>query len=450
MLSNGERRAPLGPDQQLAVPPTLRLGLLPSKGLDNLAAEREVSQKQTDAIRIIPGQRGPLQLKPETGATQIDPRERPAGFADNKPLVTGDLKPPAATALPEPRASSRTEPLGSETTSRFDLAAWVSAPEFREIHTADVIAGLDLLVRPEARYRAAGATRIAAAGESARTALPVLRKVLTSETDRAVRLRIAEALLKLQPNDRAATECLSDLLSGRNEAELRQGAASALASAAAGRNPIAVASLTDALDDASPQVRAVAATSLGLFGQSAAGSISRLENAALNDIPTVRQAATLALASIRGIPAEQSAAPRESASLFKPQASGQLASEAIPTGRAKLIDRLPPRPVADSPFAQQDAAASQPKLFPPDRINGSRVPAAAPAKSNDDAVPVSATAPEAPTKPYVPAKSSVFQPLQFNLAPPLSDTGAASAPSDETPTFLLQSEAGASKAGSKP
>jgi hypothetical protein len=448
MISNGERRAPLGPDQQLAVPPTLRLGPLPSKGPDNFDAEREVSQKQTDAIRIIPGQRGLLQLKPETGANQIDPR--PTGFADDKPPLAGDLKPPAAIAMPEPRASSRTEPPGSDRTSRFDLAAWVSAPEFREIHTADVIAGLDLLVRPEARYRAAGATRIAAAGESARTALPILRKVLTSETDRTVRLRIAEALLKLQPNDRAATECLSDLLAGRNEAELRQAAAAALGSAAAGRNPIAVASLTDALDDASPQVRSAAATSLGLFGRSAAGSTSRLENAAINDIPTVRQAATLALASIRGIPAEQSPAPRESASLFKPQATGQLALEATPTGRAKLIDRLPTRPVADSPFAQQDAATSQPKLFPSDRINGSRVPAPAQAKSDDDAIPISATAPEAPSKPFVPAKSSIFQPLQFNLAPPLSDTGATSAPSDETPTFLLQSEPGASKAGSKP
>jgi hypothetical protein len=448
VISNGERRVTLGPEQQTAVPRMLRLAPLPSKGLDNLDAERDVSQKQTDSIRIIPGQRAPLQLKPESGTNRIDPRENPTGLTDNKPLVAGDLKPPAATAFPEPPPVPRTEPVVNDKTSRFDLAAWVSTPEFREIHTADVFAGLDLLSRPEARYRAAGAMRIAAAGENARTALPVLRRVLTSETDRTVRLRIAEALLKLQPNDRAATECLSDLLAGRNEAELRQGAAAALGSAASGRNPIAVANLTDALDDASPQVRAAAATSLGLFGPSAASSITRLENAALNDIPTVRQAATLAISSIRGIPADQSAVPRESASLFNPQTGGQLTAEGVATGRAKLIDQLPQRTGAISPFAQQAAANSQPKLFPSDEVKGSRVP---PSKSkfDENAVPASATAAEAPTRPAVPAKSPAAQPSPFDLAP-TPNTGATAAPADETPTFLLQSEPGASKASSKP
>lgn len=449
MISNGESRPPLGPEQRSAVPPTLRLAPLPSKGLDNLDAEREVSQKQTDAIRIIPGGRGPLQLKPEMGTSLIDPRDRPAALADDKPPLAGDSKPPAANALPEPGPLPRTERAVGDGSPRFDLAAWVSAPEFREIHTADVIAGLDLLARPEARYRAAGATRIAAAGENARTALPVLRKVLTSEADRTVRLRIAEALLKLQPNDRVATACLSELLTGRNETELRQGAASAFGAAAAGRNSIAVASLTDALDDPSPQVRAAAATSLGLFGRSAADSVSRLENSALNDIPTVRQAATLAIASIRGVPAEQTVpAPRDSASLFKPQTSGQLASETLPTGRAKLIDQLPPRSSANPPLLL-DAAASKPKLFPSDRISGQPLPAPPHVKSDDDAVPISATAPEAPTRPFVPAQPSAFQPLQSNLAPPqTAANGTAS--SDDASFFLLQSEAGASKAGSKP
>jgi HEAT repeat protein len=443
-ISNGERRPPLGPEQRTALPPTLRLAPLP-KSLDNLEAEREISQKQSDAIRIIPGHPGPLQLKPEMGSKLIDPRDQPPELADGKPPLAGDLKPPAPNTVPEPGPPSRTERAVGDGNVRFDLAAWVSAPEFREIHTADVIAGLDLLARPEARYRAAGAMRIASAGESARTALPVLRKVLTSETDHTVRLRIAEALLKLQPNDRVATECLAELLTGRNESELRQGAASALGAAGAGRNPIAVASLTDALDDPSPQVRAAAATSLGLFGRSAANSISRLENSALNDIPTVRQAATLALASIRGMQNEQSApAPRESASLFRPQTNGQLAAETLATGRAKLIDRLPPRSSADSVFAQQDTVNSQPKLFPSDRVNGQRVQAPAHVKSEDDAVPISATAPEAPTRPFVP--------VQRNLAPPDTQSAASgtSSPSDDTPPFVLQSEAGTSKAGSKP
>jgi hypothetical protein len=451
MLTNGERRPPLRPDQQFATPPMLRLTPLPAKGLDNLEAERDVSQKQSDAIRIIPGGRSPLQLKPENGTNQIDPRERPPGLADDKPAIAGDLKPPLANLSPEPRSLPRTERPVSEGSPRFDLAAWVSTPEFREIHTADVVAGLDLLTRPEPRYRAAGAMRIAAAGDNARTAFPVLRKVLTTETDRTVRLRIAETLLKLQPNDRVATECLAELLVGRNEAELRQAAAAALGSAGTGRNSFAVASLTDALDDASPQVRAAAATSLGLFGRTASDSVSRLENAAVSDVPVVRQAATLALASIRGIPSDQlPAAPRASASLVNPQATGPFALETAPTGRAKLVDELPAKRTADPTLAQKDAANSQPKLFPADRFNGSRVPAVHD-KWDDDAVPASATAPEAPTKPFTPAKAPVFQPLQFNLAPPEPQPAAgATSPSDETPTFQLQGEAGASKASSKP
>jgi HEAT repeats len=446
---NGERRPYVRPDQQLAAPPTLRLTPLP-KNLENLEAERD-SQKQTDAIRIIPGQRALLQLKPEVGGNLVDPRERPASLADDKPPIASNLKPsaPAAIPAPEPRALVRSERVAADAPTRFDLATWVAAPEFREIHTADVIAGLDLLTRPEPKYRGAGAIRIAAAGENARTALPVLRKLLPTEPDRLVRLRIAEALLKLQPNDGVATSCLSELISGRNEPEIRQTAASALAAAAAGRNAIAVASLTEALDDASPQVRAAAATSLGLFGRNAADSVSRLENTALNDIPTVRQAATLALSSIRGIPTDQSAAPRrDSASLINPQIGGQLTSEAAPTGRATLVDRQPPRRGTDAAVSERDAANSQPKLFPADRTNGSRVLAPAAGSWDDEAVPTSATAPEAPTKALLPAAAPAFQPLQINLAPP--PTPAAPAAADDAPAFLLQSEAGASKASSKP
>jgi hypothetical protein len=360
------------------------------------------------------------------------------------------LKPPVDNLSPEPRALPRSERPANDGSPRFDLAAWVSTPEFREIHTADVVAGLDLLTRPEPRYRAAGAMRIAAAGDNARTAFPVLRKVLTTEADRTVRLRIAETLLKLQPNDRVATECLADLLTGRNEAELRQAAASALGSAGTGRNSFAIASLTDALDDASPQVRAAAATSLGLFGRTAADSISRLENSAASDVPMVRQAASLALASIRGIPTDQLPAPRASASLFKSQSAGAFALETAGTGRAKLVDELPAKRGAGSASSQNATAMAQPKLFPADRFSGSRVPAAIREKSDDDAVPASATAPEAPTKPA--ARSSAFLPLQFNLAPPQTPSPASTnlAPSDETPTFELQGEAGASKASSKP
>ena len=202
-----------------------------------------------------------------------------------------------------------------------------------------------MLARPEAQHRVLGAIRVASAGPEGRTALPVLRKLLATEREKKVLLRLAETVLKMQPNDRAATACLSELLSDRNDWELRENVVAVLGNAAPGKNPVAVARLTDALDDSNSRVRAAAAESLALFGPAAVESASRLEGAAVNDIPSVQRAATLALAAIRGSETEPTA-DRFSPAARMPFDLNSLAPRpmsslpaGISMGRVKLSDQ---------------------------------------------------------------------------------------------------------------
>ncbi|HET6323967.1 MAG TPA: HEAT repeat domain-containing protein [Planctomycetaceae bacterium] len=200
----------------------------------------------------------------------------------------------------QPARSSQFDEKGSEPRAVFDMAALMRDPEFREIHTRPVLDALELLSQQETRHRLLGALRIGVLGPDARTALPALRQFLGEEPSQAVRLRVAEAMLKLQPNDRAALETLSHSLVDPNDAELRQAAAGALGGAAVAGNPTAIVRLTDALDDPAPRVRIMAALSLAQFGPAAIEAVPRLEAAAANDVPRMQRAALAALASIRG------------------------------------------------------------------------------------------------------------------------------------------------------
>jgi hypothetical protein len=462
-VASAERRAPVGPERELSAPPTMRLTPMPQKKFETLDSDRETSQEQSDAIRIIPGQRPLLPPKLENDGGPENRLDRPtldrptSVTATDKPRSGWNPQPPASVIPTEQHTAAKTERV-------FDLAAWVSTPEFREIHTAPVLEGLELLARPEPRHRAVGAMRIAAAGEDARTALPVLRRLLATEVDKTVRLRIAETVLKAQPNDRAATQCLSELLSDRNDWELRETAASALGAAATGRNSIAVAHLTDALDDSNPRVRAAAAASLARFGRAAGDSVLRLEGAAANDVPIVQRAASMALVSIRGgenesLTDRSSAVGRDDPFGLKPLSSTLSAPlpATVLSGRVKLSDQLSAGESDESDVPETAVANAAPKLFPADRMSDSRSLTPVPEMADDDAIPANATQVDAPPKPS-PAPTGANQPVQVDptqaqLQPtpqPQAATVAPSLPAATTSPFLLQSEAGASKASSKP
>jgi hypothetical protein len=347
-----------------AVPktPTLQSESEPSMTLLDSAARLA---KQTDDIRIIPGHRGAgnsrledlLNVAPtnscnnDSGNKDSSPSDQAfdpptAGWKSYMPLAPApsahDSRQPA-DAAPVHRESADDAPTvrkqirgdsaaessdafesrrsrSTRTTQRdeerlpepkpaFNLAALVKDPEFREIHTQPVLDGLELLSQTEPRHRLLGASRICMSGPEARTALPALRQLLVEEPNAAVRLRIADAILRLLPNDRTALETLSHLLVDPTDADLRQAAAAALGGAGTSGNPTAIVRLTDALDDSSPRVRIMAALSLAQFGTSASDAVPRLEMAATNDVPRMQRAALAALTSIRGLPNLREAAP---------------------------------------------------------------------------------------------------------------------------------------------
>jgi HEAT repeats len=450
------------PGNATAVPPTLGLRPLAEKNLPAFEPERDTPDqlsKQTDSIRIIPGHRLVTQLKPETDGSLKESLEQ-----QTEPPVADKTSarwtPNAVAAQPiEQPAPLKSERADAESPPRFDLVTSLASADFREIHTPQVLEGLELLARPEPQHRALGAMRIGAAGAEARTALPVLRHVLATETNRKVSLRLAEAVLKIQPNDRIATGCLSDLLSDRNDWELRQNAANALGNAARARNTIAMARLTDALDDPHPNVRAAAAGSLALFGPAAIDSVSRLESAATTDIPSVQRVSSMALIAIRGSLIDSSRkisateAPGEPAE-FRASTSGTTSPlpSALPTGRTSLSDRTQPAETSEPKAVPSGSTNLPPKIAPVDRVAGSRTLMPAPEFAEEDAASTNAARETAPPKapssvPPAATQAAPLDPAQL-LLQPSSATPAATA--ETASPFLLQSEAGESKAGSVP
>ncbi|HEV8070233.1 MAG TPA: HEAT repeat domain-containing protein [Planctomycetaceae bacterium] len=333
--------------------------------------------KQTDDIRIIPGNRtgghsrledllstgSSTETAPADGAIdsptmgwksylpasesnpnqEIGPRTETARAGrepiDETPASQKHVRADASAERDEASESRRTQPSrvpqfvekSTEPKPAFNLAALIQDPEFREIHTRPVLDGLELLSQPEPRHRLLGALRIGASGPEARTALPALRQLLGEEANKTVRLRIAEAILRLQPSDRSALEALSHFLIDPNDADLRQAAAGALGVASASSNLTAIVCLTDALDDASPRVRIMAALSLAQFGSSAVDAVPRLEMAATSDVPRMQRAALAALTAIRGRQVSQ---------------NSKLAQDSRPVGTPMVESRSPvPRPV---------------------------------------------------------------------------------------------------------
>jgi HEAT repeat protein len=466
-VASGDQRMLAFPDAVPRTPAMMQLRPMQEKRLESLEPERDAQEltNQTESIRIIPGQRSSLQLKPEANHTPIDLVDQPSTAPAAQKALPKWTPNPIATAPPverQPSAAPERPPV--QNPPAFSLAALLATPEFREIHTETVLQGLELLARPEAQHRVLGAIRVASAGAEGRTALPVLRKLLATEREKKVLLRLAETVLKMQPNDRTATACLSELLSDRNDWELRENVVAVLGNAAPGKNPVAVARLTDALDDSNSRVRAAAAESLALFGPAAVESASRLEGAAVTDIPSVQRAATLALAAIRGSETERPA-DRFSPTTRMPFDLNPLAPRpmsALPAGismgRVKLSDQAAAAESVEPELPENKTAGAPPKLFPADRIAASHSMMASPEMA-DEAVPASATAApqkkaSAPALAPAPAPAPPSNPLPLELQPAPAPSPPANAnvtpTATTTSTFFLQSETGESKAGAGP
>jgi hypothetical protein len=508
-------------------PPTVRLSPQPVSRAPLSESDQENATsiidsaaklaKQTDEIRIIPGSRLPKQAQLEAllnTSPTADPAARPPAAPADAPFETPSTgwkprvslesqpQPVGITALSDPQGSEDfhrnqfdTETTGSrrprenspvestaaakvlapapvrfedkhpdEPKPAFSLAALLKDPEFREIHTRPVLDGLELLSQSNPRHRLLGALRIGLTGSEGRTALPALRQLLVTESNSAVRLRIAETILKVQPNDRPALETLSGLLIEPTDPELRQAAAGALGAASSSGNPTAIVRLIDGLDDSSPRVRIMAALSLAQFGPAAIDAVPRLEVAASSDVPRMQRAALAALTAIRGpqrppetkttaSAASDRQAPNPFPEMPEPEAANltpkTVASPQTAVDRANLVNvaNLQLAPPSDfrptSPFATLDAKsrpaneAAPPALWPAVPARGISLHEIAGEDSNVDG-----RSQPSVDRPH-PAEA-VARPLKT-----LSDPAVELRPLTEESPLNLESASGAGKAGQR-
>lgn len=135
---------------------------------------------------------------------------------------------------------------------------------------------------------------IGAPAECCADALELLR----DHAEGMTRVHAAEALIRIHGVDDKSVHVLAAALKSR-DGEERWIAAVALGRCRGEKSAVAVTALTEALKDIDPEVRSVAALSLGGLGQAAEKASPELERVARMDDPQVRDAARAALACLK-------------------------------------------------------------------------------------------------------------------------------------------------------
>ena len=156
---------------------------------------------------------------------------------------------------------------------------------------------IQFLGNADSDVRSLAAFLIGETGWKGASALPALNQQLQAEQHDVIRVTIAESIAKLDSQSRAAFMVMSKCLESP-EVDIRTQAAFALRVYAGAGHAECVRQLAASLTDVDPNVRSMAALSLGDFGPSAAEAIPAIE-AAMNDQSSdVREAASAALARV--------------------------------------------------------------------------------------------------------------------------------------------------------
>ena len=153
------------------------------------------------------------------------------------------------------------------------------------------------LQHEDPKQRALAAFRLGQWGTSAAAALPELTHMLEHEQDPAVKVHLAEAMIKADTNCEPATRTLLEMLSHDSE-KVRWLAAYALEATTASGNAEVVTQLGAALKDKDASVRTAAALTLGGFGNTARPAVPTLLRALQDENEEVRRAAALSLTCI--------------------------------------------------------------------------------------------------------------------------------------------------------
>lgn len=180
---------------------------------------------------------------------------------------------------------------------------------------ADVPGLLKTLDDKEPRHRADAADELGLIGRAAKDAVPALTRLANKDADPLVRIRAAEALLRIEPQAKFVQVLIEAM--GDSQPKVRRAAVESLGNS--GEHAVAaVPKLIDALKDADADVRWAAVLALGRIGPQARAAVTGLI-AALQD-PALRAVAADALGSIG--PAAQPAVP-ELARLIGPAATAR-------------------------------------------------------------------------------------------------------------------------------
>ena len=146
--------------------------------------------------------------------------------------------------------------------------------------------------------RSLAAYLLGQAGPAANSTLPSLRRHLKNEPNDLIRVYIAEALLRIDPDDRDGIHFLLRGLDDRRQS-IRLLSACALSAAAGNKHEAeAVTALTASLYDTAADVRTMAALSLGEIGSAARAAVPNLTAVLVDEELKVREAAAAALACI--------------------------------------------------------------------------------------------------------------------------------------------------------
>lgn len=166
---------------------------------------------------------------------------------------------------------------------------------------------IDWLTHADAEKRAMGAFFLGRQNEKAKKAVPHLERALNAESTGWVRVRMAEAIARIDATNKAAVESLTEWL-GAKKLRTRWEAVCVIDVVGRFGLPIrqrAVEQLIKNLDDAHPNLQTMAALKLAEFGTSANSAVPHLQRVSQETETEIGEAAAASLDVLQATPAQK-------------------------------------------------------------------------------------------------------------------------------------------------
>lgn len=315
--------------QQEQSDPTQTVVVPQQKATSNEATTRvDGSQGSADehVIRIIPAHKGgvrkvtefrfggkkqqqvarpepqPSQSQPKFDQSTIPTETKPQDRKSSGPRLTTPIKPKTPKSLPKslrdvPKVAKgdtevvKVSPVLAKLNPELvQLATWSKSP------TKNVGAISAHLTNRSPAVRSLSAYLLGRAGKNAADIVPKLDALLRAEQNGPTRVRIAEALLRIQPGHARSVRVIGDALHGSERVTRWEAICVVDILTSHDNRDAIVAGLIDRLDDPDEKIRIMAALKLGEFRSEAAAILPSLKPIAQSDKPSeLRKAARVAV-----------------------------------------------------------------------------------------------------------------------------------------------------------